>query len=94
MPGITMGEKKCDERPSSSLQPLLPAAKPAPSLLPPLATNHLAFGSPPSCISSAVVWGWQLPVSMSQSVFRAGTCAAAQPGQLAPVPTQLFPTGS
>lgn len=67
---------------------------PAPPLLPPLSMNHLAFDSLPSHLSSTVVWGQQGPVSRSQSVFRAETCSAAQLGQLAPVPTQLFPTSS
>lgn len=90
MPAIPMGEKLCDDRPSPSLQPPLPAVKPAPPQLPPLATNPLAFGSLCSWMSSTVVWGQQLPVSASQAVFRAGTSPAAQPGPLALVPTQLF----
>lgn len=85
-----MGEKMLDNQLSLILQPLLPAVKPTPPLLP-LATNHLAFGSLCSWIPSPVVWGQQLPVSVSQSVFRAGTCATAQPSLLAPVPAQLFP---
>lgn len=68
--------------------------RPAPPLLPPLAMNHLAFGSLPSHLSSTVVWGQQRPVSRSQSVFHAEMRSTAQLGRLAPVSTQLFPASS
>lgn len=80
-----------DKQPSSSLPPLLPAVKPALPLLPPLATNHLAFGSLPSCISSSVVWGQQLPVSMSQFVFHAGMLCSSPAWPIGPCPNSALP---
>lgn len=80
-----------DKQPSSSLLPLLPAVKPALPLLPPLATNHLAFGSLPSCISSSVVWGQQLPVSMSQFVFHAGMLCSSPAWPIGPCPNSALP---